>query len=260
MALAIGFFFVLGLVIGSFLNVCIHRLPLDESLWSPPSRCPRCKRPVAPYDNVPVLSYLWLRGRCRECHRRISARYPAVELLTGALFAALSWRWAWQPAWALAACLATAALLVIAFIDWDTFLIPDVLSLGLAATGPLVAPLNPLLSGGPLERMGWSLAGAAVGFALCWGVAAFGEWVFKKEAMGGGDVKLLAGVGAWSGILGALDCLVVASLLGSIYGGALLLSRRLKRQDPIPFGPFLSAAAAWNFFYLLPFGFPFNWL
>lgn len=258
--MVIGFFFLLGLIIGSFLNVCIHRMPRDESLLRPPSHCPRCKKPVAPYDNVPVLSFLWLGGRCRHCRKPISPRYPAVELLTGLVFAGLCWRWQGQPGWALAASAASAALLAIAFIDWDTFLIPDVLSLGLVAAGLLASPLNPILGDGLLARAGFSLGGAAVGFGLCYGVAVFGEWVFKKEAMGGGDVKLLAGVGAWSGALGAIDCLVVASLLGSLYGGALLLRRRLKRQDPIPFGPFLSAAAVFNFFYLLPFGFPFTWL
>ncbi|MCX5789997.1 MAG: prepilin peptidase, partial [Elusimicrobia bacterium] len=187
----IAFAFVLGLVVGSFLNVCIHRLPLDESLLRPGSRCPRCRHPIAPYDNIPVLSFLLLRGRCRHCRHPISARYPAVEALTAALFAALAWRWSWRPEWAAAVCAASACLLAIAFIDWDTFLIPDLLSLGLAAAGLAASPLNPLLVGpwaaslagsGPAVRFGFSAAGAVLGFALCWGIAAFGEWLFKKEA------------------------------------------------------------------------------
>ncbi|MBI4425897.1 MAG: prepilin peptidase [Elusimicrobia bacterium] len=246
-----------GLVLGSFLNVCIHRLPNDESLVRPRSRCPRCQRPIAAYDNVPIVSFLLLRGRCRRCRAPISWRYPLVEALTGAVFAGLAARWPYDPAFVVAAWAAAAALIVVAFIDWDTFLIPDALSYGLTAAGLLASPLNPLLGDGSLERAGASVLGAAAGFGICWGVAALGEAVFKKEAMGGGDVKLLAGIGAWSGALGAFDCLVLASLFGSLYGGTLLLRARLKRQDPIPFGPFLSAAAIANFFYLLPFGFPF---
>ncbi|MBI5200540.1 MAG: prepilin peptidase, partial [Elusimicrobia bacterium] len=253
-----GLFLAFGLVVGSFLNVCIPRMQRDESLIHPRSRCPRCKKPIAAYDNVPVLSWILLGGKCRHCGKAISARYPAVELLTGLIFAGLAWRWPEAPAFAASAAAASAALLVVAFIDWDTFLIPDVLSYGLSVTGILASPLNPLLGEGPLARLGLSGLGAIAGFLICWGVAAFGEWVFVKEAMGGGDVKLLAGVGAWSGALGAFDCLIVASLLGSLYGGWLLLRRRLKRQEPIPFGPFLSAAAIVNFFYLLPFGFPFE--
>lgn len=250
-------FVLFGLVVGSFLNVCIHRMPKDRSLWAPRSHCPRCKTPIAGYDNIPVLSYLVLGGRCRRCRRSISARYPAVELLTALIFAGLARRWPQDPLWAAVAAAACAALIVVAFIDWDTFLIPDILSVGLVVSGIVLSPLNPLVGATAGARVGFSIAGAAAGFAICWSVAAAGEWMFKKEAMGGGDVKLLAGVGAWTGALGAFDCLVVASLFGSLYGGALLLTRRLKRQDPIPFGPFLSAAAIVNFFYLLPFGFPF---
>ena len=251
-------FFALGLVIGSFLNVCIHRMQRDESLVKPRSRCPRCKKPIAAYDNIPILSWVLLGGKCRHCAKSISPRYPAVELLTGLVFAGLCRRWEEAPLFAAAAAAASSALLVVAFIDWDTFLIPDVLSYGLSVAGVLASPLNPLLGDGALPRLGGSVVGALAGFLICWGVAAFGGWVFQKEAMGGGDVKLLAGVGAWTGALGAFDCLVVASLLGSLYGGFLLLTRRLKRQDPIPFGPFLSAAAIVNFFYLVPFGFPFS--
>ncbi len=248
---------LLGLILGSFLNVCIHRLPQEQSLWRPGSHCPKCGHPVAFYDNIPVLSFLWLGGRCRHCGSRISARYPAVELLTAALFSLLYWRWQGRPEWALASWLAAGILIAVAFIDWDTFLIPDILSYGLLASGLLLSPINPLLGEGPWWRLGQSAAGAALGFALCWGTAELGEAAFKKEAMGGGDIKLLAGVGAWSGALGAFDCLVVASLLGSVYGGALLLRGSLRREDPIPFGPFLSAAAILNFFWLMPFGFPF---
>lgn len=248
----------MGLCLGSFSNVVIHRLPRGRSLVRPPSHCPRCRRPVAAYDNVPVLSWVLLRGRCRHCEKPISWRYPLVELLTGALFAAVWWRWEGQWAWAAAAAAALTALLCVAFIDCDTFLIPDELSLGLAAAGLLCSPLNPTLGDAASGRLVASAAGAVFGLGLCWAIAALGEKAFGREAMGGGDIKLLMGVGAWTGALGAFDTMVVASFAGAAHGVWLIASGRLGRRDPIPFGPFLSGAAAFTFFYKLPFGFPFN--
>lgn len=247
----------LGLCVGSFVNVVIVRLPKGRSIVRPRSQCPRCRRPIAAFDNVPLLSWLLLGGRCRGCRAPIGLRYPLVEALVGAFGAALAWRWPGQPLWTAAALAAGGALAAVAFIDWDTFLIPDVLSLGLLGAGILLSPVNPLLAGQGPARPLWSALGAFSGFALCWAAAALGEAAFKKEAMGGGDVKLLAAVGAWSGALGAFDCLILGSLFGSVYGVALLATGRIRRQEPIPFGPFLSAGAAVNFFYILPFGFPF---
>jgi len=246
-----------GACLGSFANVLIHRLPRDKSVVWPASHCPRCRKPLAWHDNVPVLAFLLLGGRCRFCRKPISRRYPLVEIVVALLAWGLSVRWPDYPLWTAAAAAAACALTAVALIDWETFLIPDLLSLGLLAGGLACSPLNPTLAGGPAGRFFSSALGAAVGFGICWGTAVFGEMAFKKEAMGGGDIKLLAAVGAWSGALGAFDCLVVGSFLGAIYGGAMLLRRKLKRQEPIPFGPFLSAAAAFNFFYVLPFGFPF---
>jgi len=252
------FWLILGLSVGSFVNVVICRLPDGKSLFLPASHCPRCGRPVALYDNVPILAFLWLRGRCRGCRRPISWRYPVVEALLGVVAFALWRRWEGAPAWTIAALAAVAALTAVAFIDWDTFLIPDELSLGLLVLGLLCSPLNPVFPGSLAAKAGLSAVGAASGFAMCWAVAAFGEFVFKKEAMGGGDIKLLAAVGAWSGALGAFDCLLIGSMLGAVYGSVLLLRRKVGRQDPIPFGPFLSAGAVLNFFIILPFGFPFG--
>ena len=249
--------FWLGLILGSFLNVCIWRIQRDESIVFPRSRCPHCSHMLAWYDNIPVLSFLWLRARCRYCHKPISFRYPLVELISAFLLVGLWRRWMDMPTWCAGAYVASAVLLVIALIDWDTFLIPDVLSLGLLAMGILFSPFNPLFQGALLWKFFWSLVGGAGGFIICWGIAEIGELVFKKEAMGGGDIKLLAAVGAWTGLLGAFDCIMLSSFLGALYGVPLLLGGKLKRQDPIPFGPFLSAAAIFNFFYLIPFGFPF---
>ncbi len=255
--LASAIAFWLGSIYGSFLNVVIHRLPREESLARPRSRCPRCKTMIAWFDNVPIISWWVLGGRCRRCRKRVSARYPLVEAATGLLAVALERRWADEPAWVAAAALACGALLAVALIDWDTFLIPDELSLGLVVSGLLAAPLNPYFAGSSWwEPVLHSLLGAACGFAMAWAMAALGEFLLKKEALGGGDVKLLAGVGAWTGATGAFDCLMIGSLIGSIYGVRLLLAGKAGRSDPIPFGPFLAIGAIFNFFRLLPLGWP----
>lgn len=252
-----------GSLYGSFLNVVIYRLPREESLVSPRSRCPHCGKPIGAWDNLPVVSWLLLRGKGRCCRKPISVRYPLVEAATAALAGALWVRWGATPAFAAAAIVACGALLAVALIDWDTFLIPDELSLGLALAGLAASPLNPYLDSGAFGAWWltpfWSLRGAAVAFLLGWGVAAAGEAIFKKEAFGGGDVKLLAGIGAWTGVTGAFNALMIGSLLGSVYGLALLRAGRARRSDAIPFGPFLAAGAAFNFFHLLPLGWPFTY-
>ena len=208
-----------------------------------------------------MLSWLLLRGRGRCCRKPISVRYPLVEAATALLAAALWIRWSAEPVFAGAATLACGVLLAVALIDWDTFLIPDELSLGLALAGLLVSPLNPYLHDGALDAWWlapwWSVRGAILGFGLGWAVAAAGEAIFGKDAFGGGDVKLMAGIGAWTGITGVFDALMLGSTLGAAYGLWLIRAGRATRSDAIPFGPFLAAAAAFNFFKLLPLGWPF---
>lgn len=253
--------FAFGSIYGSFLNVVICRLPREESVVSPPSRCPHCGRPIAWRDNLPVLSWLLLRGHGRCCGKPISIRYPLVEVAGGLLAAGLCLRWGGRPVFAGASLLACGVLLAVALIDWDTFLIPDELSVGLALAGLFFSPFNPYFDAGPYADWwltpSWSGLGAVFGFALGWAVAAGGEAIFKKEALGGGDVKLLAGVGAWTGVTGVYDCLMIGSLLGSVYGLWLLCAGRARRLDPIPFGPFLAIGAGVNFFRLFPLGWPF---
>lgn len=254
-----GAAFLAGSCLGSFVNVLAYRLPRDQSPVFPRSRCPLCGKPIAFYDNVPIWSYLALRARCRQCRGPISWRYPLVEIWMGALGAAL-WRVRPEnPLWAALSLIASAILTAIALIDFDTFLIPDILSVGLLAVGILCALVNPLfLNASSWMKLWLSFRGAAFGFTLCAAIAWIGEKIFKKEALGGGDIKLLAAVGAWSGVLGAFNCLMIGSFLGSLYGVGLMLRGKVTRSDPIPFGPFLSAAAIFNLFYLLPFGFPFR--
>jgi leader peptidase (prepilin peptidase)/N-methyltransferase len=212
---------------------------------------------LAFYDNVPIVSWLWLRGRCRRCSGSISARYPLVESATAVLFAALWSRWPKSPLWMGAVCAAAGLFIAVACIDAEHRIIPDEISLALLLLGLLVSPVNPFLRAASAPwylAVLWSLWGAFFGFLAGWAVAAIGERIFKKEAMGGGDVKLLAAIGAWGGALGAFDALFIGSFWGALYGMWLIRRRLIDRRGAIPFGPFLSAGAIFNFFYLVPWG------
>lgn len=248
------FVFALGLIIGSFLNVCIYRMPLeDKSIINPPqSACPACGHPISWYDNIPLLSFLLLGGKCRSCKKPISWRYPAVELVTGVLtvcFVSKNMPLWW---WTAGVLLAVYALLVLSVIDLDHFIIPDELSLGLIGVGLVFAAVNPNFSGGFWHRIMESAIGGAVGFGLFMFIAVLGEWVFKKEAMGGGDIKLMAGAGTLIGWQGVFSTLMIGSAVGSVYGVALMLRKKVGRGDPIPFGPFLSAGILVNLYQLIP--------
>ena len=265
----IGFAFLFGLVIGSFLNVVIFRLPEGQSIVSPGSRCPGCEAPIAWYDNVPVLSFLGLRGRCRHCRLAISYRYPSVELLTGLVFALIAWRFGagWlMPLYALFA----AGLITAALIDFDRQLIPDEISLGGLACGLLLAPLASWALGAAyLGALAESGLGALLGGGLLWSVAflharvsvalgrSFEHWpgegaeVPKPSSadywlwfpgMGLGDVKLLAMIGAFLGPWGVLETIVTASLLGLVLGLAYAAVTR-KLNAPFGFGPAIAAGA-----------------
>ncbi len=248
---------LLGLCIGSFLNVVIHRMPLmmergwklesaellgvkiEEpapiSLSKPRSRCPSCGHQIAWHENIPVLSYAWLRGRCSACKARISFRYPLVELLTGALFALVGWRFGatWT---ALLWCGFVAVLVALAGIDWDTTFLPDNLTLPLLWAGLVASALGWTL---PLTDALW---GAVAGYLSLWSV----YWLFKlttgKEGMGFGDFKLLAALGAWLGVKMILPIVLGASIIGACIGIAMKLSASLREGRYVPFGPFLAGA------------------
>jgi leader peptidase (prepilin peptidase) / N-methyltransferase len=248
---------LLGLCIGSFLNVVIHRMPLmlergwklesadllgvkiDEpdaiTLSHPRSRCPSCGHAIAWYENIPVLSWLWLRGRCSACRTRISARYPFVEILTGALFAVVGWRFGATPT-ALLWCAFVAVLVALAGIDWDTTFLPDNLTLPLLWGGLVASALGWTI---PLSDAVW---GAVVGYLSLWSV----YWLFKlttgKEGMGFGDFKLLAALGAWLGLKMILPIVLAASVIGAVVGIAMKLSASLREGRYVPFGPFLAGA------------------
>jgi len=275
---------LVGLCVGSFLNVVIHRLPLgverqwwtdmadqlgDKTSWQrvfarsedlpapqrqtaerltkdlaalpavglakPASRCPACGHQIRWNENVPVLSYLWLRGRCSACKTRISPRYPLIEVLTGALFAAASWHFGPQPT-TLLWCGFFAVLVALAGIDWDTTLLPDNMTLPLLWAGLAAAALGWTI---PLSASVW---GAIAGYGSLWTV----YWVFKKatgkEGMGYGDFKLLGALGAWLGVQMVLPVVLAASVIGAIVGIGMKVSGALREGVYVPFGPFLAGA------------------
>jgi leader peptidase (prepilin peptidase)/N-methyltransferase len=227
----------IGLAVGSFLNVCIVRLPAGQSIVSPPSHCPQCGAPIRPRDNIPLLSYLLLGGRCRDCEARISVRYPLVEALAGVLFAATAY-WMGPVPQMLLYWAFLSALIVITFVDLDHQIIPDAISIPGIAVGVLAA----VLGYGP----SWhdSVIGALVGGGILYAVAVGYHALTKREGMGGGDIKLLAMIGAFLGWRGVLVTLVFGSLTGSVIGMAVIALRGGDSRVPIPFGPFLALGAA----------------
>jgi leader peptidase (prepilin peptidase)/N-methyltransferase len=225
-----------GLVLGSFLNVVVHRVPRQMSLLKPRSHCPACGQLIRWYDNIPVLSWLLLRGRCRHCGARISVRYPAVELASALLLAAVVARFGLTVPGAAAVVLG-ALLLALALIDLEHFLLPDVLTLPGIAAGLCFS-----LAGG-LVRPVDAVIGAVVGAALPYAVIVLYRLVRGVEGMGQGDVKLLAMIGAFLGWQGALLTLCVGACVGALVGIALVLAGRGKADTELPFGTFLSAAA-----------------
>jgi len=260
-AATLGGVFLFGLLVGSFLNVVILRLPLRlQWTWErdsrevlgldppapaerPPgivverSHCPKCGHKLAWWENVPLVSYLALGGKCRACKARISIQYPLVELLTGLAFAVVVWRFGLTPQ-ALAALAFTAMLVAAAGIDWRTTLLPDDLTLSLLWLG-LALTLVPVFVA-PTD----AILGAIVGYGSLWLV----YWGFKlltgKEGMGYGDFKLLAAIGAWCGVSAILPVLLMSSVVGAILGSLAIMLQGRDRAVPIPFGPYL-AVAGW---------------
>ncbi len=257
---------LVGLVIGSFLNVVIHRLPLMlEREWRaqcaelagtpatteahfnlvvPRSRCPACQAQIRARNNIPLLSWLWLRGRCASCQARISARYPVVEALTGALSAAVAWHFGWGPQ-ALMALLITWYLIAMSGIDLDHQLLPDSLTLPLIWLGLLASLWH--VPGGhwplpvtPTE----AIIGAVAGYLFLWGVFHAFKLLTGKEGMGYGDFKLFAAAGAWLGWQLLPLILLLSAAVGAVVGLTLIVLKRHSRERPLPFGPFI-AGATW---------------
>ena len=251
-------FSILGLTVGSFLNVVVHRLPkMMERQWQdeyahakggetvarppfnlmvPRSRCPHCDHPIGWRENIPVLSYALLRGKCSACAAPISMRYPLVEVSTAALFAYCAWRWGATTS-GLVWSGFVAAILALALIDWDTTLLPDDITLPLLWAGLMMAALQ--WTAVPLPAAIW---GAVAGYLSLWTV----YWAFKlitgKEGMGYGDFKLFAALGAWFGWQALIPIILMASIIGAMVGLAMKFSHGLREGGYVPFGPFLAGA------------------
>jgi leader peptidase (prepilin peptidase)/N-methyltransferase len=224
---------LLGAAVGSFLNVCICRWPADESVVSPPSHCPGCGAAIGWRDNIPIVSWIFLRGRCRACREPISPVYPSIELATALVWMAAAFRYgmSWE---ALTFAVFLTILLGIAASDARTYLIPDEFTLGGLAIGLLLA----FAPGGMTILQ--AIAGAAVGFGVLYVAAFLGEWWLGKQAMGGGDIKMMAMVGAFVGPLGAL----LTIFFGALVGTAVFLPISLRTHKLVPFGIFLALGAA----------------
>ena len=232
----LSFAFILGAVIGSFLNVCIYRIPAGQSIVSPPSSCPHCGHCIRWFQNIPLFSYLFLGGKCASCQNGISLRYPAIEALTGLLFALVLYYFGFSSA-TLVYWLFVAALVVITFIDLDHQIIPDVISLPGIVIGFVCSFFIPWIS--------WfdSMLGIFIGGGILLSIAWIYEKVAKREGMGGGDIKLLAMLGAFLGWKAMLPVIFIASLVGSLIGVPLMLLQKGDTKLAIPFGPFLAFSA-----------------
>ncbi len=262
------FSFALGACIASFLNVCIWRLPRNESVVSPPSHCPNCNASIKWYQNIPIISWLCLRGKCANCKKPISVRYTIVELLGGILFLGAYLQWALpfffreapllgmmpiMDFWMVPVYwLVFSGLILGSFIDLEHYYLPDRVTIGGMILGVPLSYLVPELQGQmePLRALISSGIGLLFGFLFLWGVGAIFSKLFKKEALGFGDVKLIGAVGAFFGPVPVLFTIIISSLFGSIIGGALILRGKAKIGGftAVPYGPFLALGVlAWMY-------------
>ena len=253
MTILIGFSSIIGLMIGSFLNVVIYRLPkMMEIEWeqncsqekplerkfnlaSPASSCPHCSHRISAIENIPVLSYCWLKGKCSQCKKSISLRYPAIELLSALSVALSFWHFGYSFT-AIAASFFILALITLTAIDLDTHLLPDTITLLLLWLG-LLFNLNK-----GFVDINSAVIGAALGYLILWSVYWLFKLITKKEGMGYGDFKMLAAIGAWFGWQALPAVILLSSLAGSIAGLTMITFGKSHRNSQIPFGPFIAAA------------------
>ena len=237
-----GIALLAGLLIGSFLNVVIHRLPRKQSLIWPGSHCPACGASIGPWDNIPLLSYALLKGCCRRCGIHITGRYPTVEAVNGLAYSLIIWYFGlgWQ---SVIYAVFFSALLVVSYIDLDYQIIPDAITLPGIALGVVAAVMA--LPIGLLDSVLGLLLGGGVLFSLAWA----SPYLFGKEGMGGGDIKLLAMIGAFLGWKPVLLTMLIGAILGAIVGVALIALKVLRRDQYLPFGPFLAFGAIISMFF-----------
>jgi len=224
--------FILGLIVGSFNNVCIYRIPRNESIIYPASHCPKCRSNISRQDNIPLLSYILLKGRCRNCKSKISIQYPVVELLTGLIYLIIYLTYGLSIQ-SLIYIILSSALIIIAFIDLNEQIVPDVISLPGIVIGFIISFFVSYIS------FINSALGVFVGGGIILIIGLAGSVIFKKEAMGGGDVKLAAMIGAFLGWRYIIISLFLGFFLGALAGIFLIMSKIKSRKDMIPFGPFI---------------------
>jgi leader peptidase (prepilin peptidase)/N-methyltransferase len=236
------FILVLGAVVGSFLNVLIHRLPEEKSIILPASHCPKCRHAIRLYDNIPLVSYLFLRGRCRDCGEAISIRYPLVELLTAIMSLLIFWKFGLSLQY-LCAFLFVCSLIAITFIDLDHQIIPDVISLPGIPIFFLAAVFVMNL------RFFDAFLGFLIGGGILYSIAFVYELITKREGMGGGDIKLLAMIGSFLGWQSLLFVLLISSFAGAFVGITIMIVKGQDMKYAVPFGPFLSLGAVTYLFF-----------
>ncbi len=242
--------FIFGLIFGSFANVCIYRLPKGKSIVKPGSYCPYCKKEILWYDNIPLLSYIILKGKCRNCGKKISPRYFIVELLTGILFFLIYKNFGLNSSFFIYS-LFVLSLIIISFIDIETFLISDIIVIPGIFLGLIFSFFFPniqLLEGKNLEGLFYSLEGLLLGGGILLFFAFLGKLAFKKDAMGGGDIKLLGMIGSFLGWKCVFLSLFFGSLIGTIISLSLIALKKKKVDEYIPFGPYLGIGAVISLF------------
>jgi len=240
--------FVLGLAIGSFLNVCIYRISHNLSIIKPSSFCPSCRKTIAFYDNIPVISYFLLGGKCRHCGSKISLRYPLVELITAVDTCLLFIKWMREPYWLGAVLILSYIFIVIAAMDLETFMIADLFSYLIVLIGLVFFWANPYFKGGTVSKFLQFFGGLIAGAFIMWFMSFLGKKIYKKDAIGEGDIFLMAAIGSVLGIEGVFSTIILASLFGSVYAVSLMIMKKAGRRDYIPFGPFLSLGAVINLY------------
>jgi leader peptidase (prepilin peptidase)/N-methyltransferase len=249
-----AFAFLFGACIGSFLNVVIYRLPAKMSLISPPSRCPSCQHKLGVTENIPILGWLFLGGRCRWCKTKISIRYPLVELVTALIFLSIYLQNGVSVT-TFGYCILLSLLISLSLIDFDTMTLPAALTKSGVVLGLIYQAIVGWQTGqwkGLASRLMFGIGAAVLGIWMFDLLAFFGKLLFKQEAMGGGDAKLMAAVGAWLGWQGVLLTAFLGCLSGAFIGGIVILLGWISRRQPIPFGPFLAFGAAVTVFFSKP--------
>ena len=232
----------LGLIFGSFANVCIYRMPRNMSVVKPNSHCTSCNAFIKWYDNIPILSYIFLKGKCRRCKSKISIKYPLVEFSCGVLFVSMYYLYGFV-FMLIPFCLLVFSLLVTTIIDFEFKIIPDEISFMLMIVGFVTSFFNLNLGETIGQRVLNSFLGFLVGGGSLFIIAVIGKFIFKKDAMGGGDIKVMAGVGTFIGWDKVLFAIFVASLFGSIVGIILIICKKIGRKQEIPFGPYLALSS-----------------